>query len=67
MINIIVNNTPRLFKANTTLEEIISELGISVNGIAVAVNEIIITKNEWNTKTLHERDEVLVIRATQGG
>lgn len=67
MINIIVNNTPRLFKANTTLEEIISELGISVNGIAVAVNENIITKTEWTTKTLHERDEVLVIRATQGG
>ncbi|WP_405397122.1 sulfur carrier protein ThiS [Maribacter sp. Asnod2-G09] len=67
MINIKVNNTSHLFKPNTTLEEIISELGISVKGIAVAVNENIISKTEWNIKTLNENDEVLVIRATQGG
>ncbi len=67
MINIIVNDTPRLFKATITLQEIISELGISVNGIAVAVNENIIAKTVWNTTTLQQNDEVLVIRATQGG
>ncbi|WP_396634385.1 sulfur carrier protein ThiS [Maribacter sp. R86514] len=67
MINIIVNDTPRLFKATITLQEIISELGISVNGIAVAVNENIIVKTVWNTTTLQQNDEVLVIRATQGG
>ena len=67
MINIKINNTPHLFKPNTTLEEIINELGISVKGIAVAVNEHIISKTEWNVKTLNESDEVLVIKATQGG
>jgi len=67
MINIIVNDTPRLFKATITLQEIISELGISVSGIAVAVNENIIAKTVWNTTTLQQNDEVLVIRATQGG
>ncbi|MEP2279484.1 sulfur carrier protein ThiS [Maribacter sp.] len=67
MINIKVNNTTHLLKPNTTLNEMIDELGISVKGIAVAVNENIISKTEWNAKTLNENDEVLVIKATQGG
>ncbi|MDF4222197.1 sulfur carrier protein ThiS [Maribacter sp. M208] len=67
MINIIVNDTPHLFRPDTTLDRIIKELKISENGIAVAVNENIITKSAWNTKTLNENDKVLVIRATQGG
>jgi sulfur carrier protein len=67
MIHIKVNNTLHLYKPNTTLDEIIVELGISNKGIAVAVNEHIISKTEWHIKTLHENDEVLVIRATQGG
>ncbi|KSA13813.1 sulfur carrier protein ThiS [Maribacter dokdonensis] len=67
MINIIVNDTPHLFRSDTTLDLIIKELKISENGIAVAVNENIITKSAWNTKTLNENDKVLVIRATQGG
>lgn len=67
MINIIVNDTPHLFRSETTLDLIIKELKISENGIAVAVNENIITKSAWNTKTLNENDKVLVIRATQGG
>ncbi|MDF4202924.1 sulfur carrier protein ThiS [Maribacter sp. SA7] len=62
-----MNNTPHLLKPNTTLNEIIDELGISVKGIAVAVNENIISKTEWKVKTLNENDEVLVIKATQGG
>ncbi|HAF76263.1 MAG TPA: thiamine biosynthesis protein ThiS [Maribacter sp.] len=66
-INIIVNDTPHLFRPDTTLDLIIKELKISENGIAVAVNENIITKSAWNTKTLNENDKVLVIRATQGG
>ncbi|WP_324027068.1 sulfur carrier protein ThiS [Maribacter sp. BPC-D8] len=67
MIDIKVNNTTHLCKPNVTLDEIIKGLNISVKGIAVAVNENIITKTEWHTKTLNENDEVLVIRATQGG
>ncbi|MEP3371366.1 MAG: sulfur carrier protein ThiS [Maribacter dokdonensis] len=67
MINIIVNDTHHLFRSDATLDIIIKELKISENGIAVAVNENIITKSAWNTKTLNENDKVLVIRATQGG
>lgn len=36
-------------------------------GIAVAVNNEVIPKKEWNNNYLKENDKILVIRATQGG
>ncbi len=36
-------------------------------GIAVAVNNKVITKNDWNDNYLKENDKILVIKATQGG
>jgi len=67
MINIKVNNKTHQFQSNNSLEVILSSLDISVNGIAVAVNQDIISKSDWKLKTLHEGDEVLIIKATQGG
>jgi sulfur carrier protein len=37
------------------------------DGIAIAVNEQVIPKNEWETYPLQAQDKVFVIRATQGG
>lgn len=67
MINIKVNNTRHQFQPNSSLEVILNLLDISVNGIAVAVNQKIITKTDWSTKILNESDEILIIKATQGG
>ena len=36
-------------------------------GIAVAVNNKVISKNDWNNSYLNENDKILIIRATQGG
>jgi len=36
-------------------------------GFAVAVNENVIPRKEWDTVILKENDRVLVIKATQGG
>ena len=67
MINIKVNNTKHQFQSNSSLEVILNLLDISVHGIAVAINQNIITKADWNTKILNENDEILIIKATQGG
>ena len=37
------------------------------DGIAVAVNEVVIPRKEWTGLVLQEQDRVFVIRATQGG
>jgi sulfur carrier protein len=39
----------------------------SADGIAVAVNDHVIPRNEWETYSLRDKDRIFVIRATQGG
>ena len=67
MVNIKVNNKNHQFQSNNSLELILTTLDISVNGIAVAVNQDIISKSDWGIKTINEGDEILIIKATQGG
>jgi len=67
MINIKVNNTIHQFQVAISLGKVLNELEIATNGIAVAVNQNIITKTDWSTQALNEGDEVLIIKATQGG
>ncbi|MEC4112602.1 sulfur carrier protein ThiS [Myroides pelagicus] len=37
------------------------------NGIAVAINQVVIAKKNWSTFLLKENDTILIITATQGG
>ncbi|ASB49989.1 sulfur carrier protein ThiS [Alkalitalea saponilacus] len=52
-------------KAN--LFELLTEMEIPLNGLAVAVGSKIIPRNQWNTHVLKENDEVMLIGATRGG
>lgn len=38
-----------------------------VKGMAVAVNQIIVPKTSWQTHLLQPGDQVIIIKATQGG
>lgn len=67
MINIKVNNQNHKLKLNSSLDNVLEMLDISPQGIALAVNQDIITKSLWKTCTLTEGDNVLIITATQGG
>ena len=40
---------------------------VQADGIAIAVNEVVIPRGEWMGYRLQEGDRVFVIRATQGG
>lgn len=67
MINIKVNKTRHQFKQYSSLESILNALDISINGIAVAINQNIISKADWSTITLADGDQIDIITATQGG
>lgn len=43
------------------------ELGEKQNGVAIAVNNVVIQKKEWANYLLKENDSILIIKATQGG
>jgi sulfur carrier protein len=36
-------------------------------GLAVAINNIVVSKTDWENKMIANKDNVLIIKATQGG
>ena len=65
---IYINDKEHLIDISKTLAEVFTFLNIDADkGIAVAVNEVVIPKINWNNFILKENDKVLLIKATQGG
>lgn len=67
MIHITVNSKTHFLQENTVVAMLIEMLSISFDGIAVAVNQEIVPKENWETTVLKNNDNVLIIQATQGG
>jgi sulfur carrier protein len=68
MPTIFVNNQTCHLPQGSDLFTALGQNGItSQKGIAVAVNNLVIPKAEWQTKILHENDKITIIKATQGG
>jgi len=67
MISILVNEKPIRIQKNTNVLQLLEKLQTPQNGIAVALNNNIITKDFWKYEILDENDSLLIIQATQGG
>ncbi len=62
-----LNNKPTEFQGSN-LNQLLLDVNLAeTKGIAVAVNNKVIPRNEWNTHKLNENDSITIIRATQGG
>jgi sulfur carrier protein len=67
-MEIFVNNQPIETEEQTSLFSLVlSQVGENSKGLAVAINEEVIPKNEWENTILNQHDQVLIIKATQGG
>ncbi len=65
---IYINDQKYELKQGSDLNELFSNLNIEVSkGIAVAVNDTVIPKREWNTYKINSEDKIILIKATQGG
>ncbi|MCD0468426.1 sulfur carrier protein ThiS [Flavobacterium sp. JAS] len=64
-----INQKSKKFNAVTLSVQALLDLEIpnKQNGIAVAVNNTVIPKPNWNQHFVQETDEILIISATQGG
>lgn len=68
VLGIFVNDEPRALARPATLDGLLRDLGLADRrGVAAAVNGAVVTRAEWPSRFLSEKDRVLVIRATQGG
>ncbi len=54
-----------------TVKELLQEYDVEANGdskgTAVALNDSVVPKSQWDQQELEEEDRVEIIRATQGG
>ncbi|RTY71547.1 sulfur carrier protein ThiS [Flavobacterium sp. LB2P53] len=64
-----INNQTKQFATDSLTVQALLDLEIPIkqNGIAVAINNSIIPKSDWNSHIIQETDNILIISATQGG
>lgn len=64
-----INNQIKQFQADALSIQALLDIEIpkKQNGIAVAINNNVIPKSNWNSQLLSETDDILIISATQGG
>ena len=67
MITIQVNDKKQTFSENLTVYQLIEQLNIQTNGIAVAINNDVVSKPNWEKQEVVDQDNILIIKSTQGG
>ncbi len=67
MLTIEVNNIKYDLNDTASLKDVLDELKIHQNGIAVAINKSIIQKDKWTSTKIKNGDSLLIIKSTQGG
>jgi len=67
-MELLVNNKTEKLQSGNTLSELLLQLNLfEKRGIAVAVNNAVIGRHEWERYQLSENDKITIIRPTQGG
>ena len=68
-MNVRVNGENRDLGANSTVADLISEMGRAETslGVAVAVNGEVVPRSAWSARRLSEGDRVEVLDAVSGG
>jgi sulfur carrier protein len=67
MMNVIVNNNSQSIKEESSVQTMAAQLKIESKGIAIAINQTVISKSDWSIIQLKENDNITIIKATQGG
>jgi len=67
-MNIYVNDKVQELHGEAKIADALAALNIpSQKGIAIAINNSVIPRQEWDTHMLQDNDKITLIRATQGG
>lgn len=66
-MNIIVNGDRVEIASGATVKTLAEQQNLPDRGVAVAVNNDMVPRTDWDNKTLNEGDDVVIIRAVCGG
>ena len=68
-MTVYINNEANEIESSASLQKALQHFN-SFNiafGTAIAVNNKVVSKNDWQNYLLKENDKIIVIRASQGG
>ncbi len=67
-MHVYINNKPQEVEEHCTIMQLLQTLALSsYNGIAVAVNNRVVRRDQWRDFAVSHADQVTVITASQGG
>jgi sulfur carrier protein len=67
-MTILINNEQKTVPDGTTVNEVVlTILQLNPAGMAIAINDTIVSKHLWEQTLLQENDRMLVIKACSGG
>ncbi|MEY2345467.1 sulfur carrier protein ThiS [Proteus mirabilis] len=66
-MNITVNDERYSLDMPVTISQLLIELKTTFYGVALAINDIIIPRENWNTQMINEGDTILLFQAIAGG
>ncbi|MGR6440107.1 sulfur carrier protein ThiS [Proteus mirabilis] len=66
-MNITVNDERYSLDMPVTISQLLIELKQPSMGVALAINDIIIPRENWNTQIINEGDTILLFQAIAGG
>jgi len=67
-MTVFINDQIFEFPENPPLIEVLNQQGIiEMRGLAIAINEEVIPRDKWGSIKLKSNDQLMLIRATQGG
>ncbi len=67
MINVTINGKPHALDENISLSDLIQQLSLENNRLAIEVNENIIPRSQHSTHLLQAGDTVEIVHAIGGG
>lgn len=62
-----VNNKEVEISPSSTITQLTAQLDLPVQGIAIAVNNKMVSRTEWGKYVLQENDNLVIIKAACGG
>ena len=66
-MNVVINENKLDILAGSNIEQLLALIEKPLTGTAVAVNQRIIRRQEWDTHTLCEGDQISLFQAIAGG
>ena len=66
-MKITINNNTTTIEPETSLKQLADSMQLPDAGIAIAINNKLIPKQNWQQTQLKETDQVVIVRAACGG